>query len=218
MRKYLPLAGCVAGYACAIWVLMDGIWLVGWAFDWSPAVTLSRALFQTVPETWGLRLGILAISLPALVFGVLAVVVPFLQLPSEGQVNLDNERGKIRISAKTISNYLQRKSAEVEGVESLRVRVETAEDGGTSLHVEASLFADEPLPVVTQRIQTFIESEIHSTIGLGRVEGVHIHIRRIAGLRFPRLEGPQEPARSREESGKDEAVEVPTSSPSSNHD
>ena len=159
------------------------------------------ALAPLAPEGWTIRLLCLGLALPAFALGGLALFHPLHEIPASSEVRLDNELGEVRVSSRTISDFLQRRTAQIEGVESLKIRVQTPEGGKVSLRVEASVMGDLPLPTLTRRIQTFIEEELKTTIGLEGIEGVHILFRKIGGAEPPALPAPSTaPAPNRQSS------------------
>ena len=202
------LFGRIALYGCVLWVLLDGVFLLASGFGWNLGLLAMGDLLSVDPEGWKLRLLLFAIAVPAIALALFALLHPFFESPTEGEVSLDNEKGKVRISTRTISDYLQKKSGSIPGVETLKIRIQNEEGGKVSLHAEASVFADDPLPVVTKRIQTFIEEELKNTIGMQNIEGVHLHFRKIGGFQVAALPHTEKPADKKERAADAETVDV----------
>jgi hypothetical protein len=191
-----------------LWVLLDGFFLIASGLGWNLGLVAMGDLLSMNPEGWRLRLVLFAVAFPAVALALFAFFHPFFESSEEGEVSLDNEKGKVRISTRTISDYLQKKSGGVVGVETLGIRIQNEEGGKVSLHAEASVFADDPLPVVTKRIQTFIEEELKNTIGMQNIEGVHLHFKRIGGFQVAALPQPVKPAKGDEAADDAETVDV----------
>ena len=194
----------ISVYGCIIWVGFEGLFLVLGTFGWEPVLQSLRPFSPFSEVGWGLRVicGVIALFLFALFF--LALLDPWLSSNDE-PIHLENDRGNVWLSSRTISEYIQRKSSKIEEVESLKVRV-TPSGERVSLQVDVSLQGETPLPEVTERIQRFIEQELRETIGVEKVEGIHIHFTKIGALpeKLPAIEA-QDPATSIPD--KSEAIE-----------
>lgn len=202
------LWGRIALYGCVLWVLLDGLFLIAAGLGWNIGLVAMGDLLSMDPEGWRLRLVVFAIAIPAMALAIFAFLHPFIETTVDGEVSLDNEKGKVRISTRTISDYLQKKSGELTGVESLRIHIQNEEGGKVSLHAEASVFADDPLPIITKRIQAFVEEELKNTIGMQNIEGVHLHFKKIGGFQVAALPHPESPADKKEEADDAETVDV----------
>jgi hypothetical protein len=149
------------------------------------------------------------IAIPILAMGVLAFLKPLLREKDTSEIRLDNEKGQVRLSSATISDYLQRKAAGLKGVESIRVLIEgDLEAGKVAFSIEASVNANEPLPILTGRIQSFIEEELRETIGLEKVEGINVRFRKISGFGETALPAPDKSKTSTEDAVDAETIEV----------
>ena len=191
MKVSLPLVGSFALYGCAVCACALGFLLLLTGAGWEPGAQVLAVLFSSDPLGWMVRVWAYLLAVPVLAMVVLAFLKPLFRETDVSEIRLDNEKGQVRLSASTISDYLQRKGSALKGVESIRVLVEgDLEAGKVAISVEASVNASEPLPVLTERLQSFIEEELRETIGLEKVEGIHIRFRKISGFGETALPAP----------------------------
>jgi len=194
----------LALYGCILWVALEGACLIAAGLGWERGLQSMLPFSPFSEPGMGLRIFCWVVGIFLILLSLLSIANPWLSVQDES-VNLQNEKGKVWLSSRTISEYIQRKSGEIEEVESLKVHVKPSGER-VSLQVDVSLRGDTPLPRVTERIQRFIEQELKETIGVEKVEGIHIHFKKIGGA----PEGLPAPARKEEPKpidGKDEAIE-----------
>jgi len=179
-------AGEAASALCGLAVLAAGVACAAAVRGWVPAQDALYNLFGLDREGWGLVAVGTALTVVCFALSLVALLRPVLGGLDRDLVSLENERGDVRISTATIADYLQRRASEVEGIESVRLQVASKEQG-LSLDLYAVVIAGDPLPVVTRRLQNFVERELRETLGIREFEGVHIHFSRISGPVRPAL-------------------------------
>lgn len=98
--------------------------------------------------------------------------------PCGEEVVQRTDRGEVRISADTIVDYLEREAVRVPGVDTVKIRMETAAHGWT-LRIEAILTNEFPLPALEERLQSVLETELKETLGVRDIEGIHLTVKRV---------------------------------------
>lgn len=209
MKVSLPLLGSIALYGCVACACVLGFLLLLTGAGWEPGLQVLGVLLTLDPLGWMVRVWAYVLAIPVFAMGILAFLKPFLREKDISEIRLDNEKGQVRLSSSTISDYLQKKAAALKGVESIRVLIEgDLEAGKVAFSIEASVNANEPLPILTGRIQSFIEEELRETIGLEKVEGINVRFRKISGFGDTALPAPAPPKTSTEDAIEAETIEV----------
>lgn len=212
MKISLPLVGGLALYGCAACACVSGFLLLLTGAGWAPGGQALGLFFSLDPSGWGVRAWAYLLAVPVLAMGVLALLNPFLREKDSSEIRLDNEKGQVRLSSSTISEYLQRKGAALKGIESIRMSIEGDLEGGkVAISVEASVDAREPLPLLTGRIQSFVEKELRETIGLEKIEGINVRFRKISGFGETALPAPERNKTNMEGALDAETIEVDSS-------
>lgn len=197
-----------AVYLCLAWVALEGLFFLAAGFGWETGLDSMLPVSPFAEKGWGLRLLCLGLGVLLVKISVLGFLHPWLT-SAVHEIHLENQKGNVWLSSRTISDYIQRKSEQIEEVESLKVKVNPLGEN-VSIQVDVSLRGETPLPEVTARIQSFIEKELKETIGIEKVEGIHIHFKRIGGLQ-PALPAPESPEQPRKPiDGKSDALEPET--------
>ncbi len=204
MKFSLKNLAQVGLYGCIVWVGVEGAMFIAGGLGWERGLQSVLPFSPFSEPGMGLRLLCWVLGISLILLSSLALADPWVS-GEEENINLQNERGKVWLSTRTISDYIQRKSGEIKEVESLKVHVKPSGDQ-LSLQVDVSLHGDSPLPEVTDRIQRFIEQELKETIGIEKVEGIHIHFKKIGGF-AEGLPAPEPKDRPKAIDGKDEAIE-----------
>ncbi|MCA9410992.1 MAG: alkaline shock response membrane anchor protein AmaP [Candidatus Omnitrophica bacterium] len=196
-----------AVYVCILWVGLEGVCFIASGLGWQRGLESLLPFSPFMEIGWGLRIVSWIMGILLIALSVLALIQPWIATHDDS-INLQNEKGKVWLSSRTISEYIQKKSSEIEEVDNLRVKVKPSGEK-VSLNVEVSVRGDSPLPAVTDRIQKFIEKELKETIGVEKVDGIHIYFKKIGGAPEA-LPSPALKESPKAIGGKEDAVETET--------
>lgn len=119
----------------------------------------------------------------AVVFAFLFVLSIYLPLftwtEKKGTIiPLRNPLGEIEISQKAISDFIQRIGAEVEGVQDLKAKVKSTEEG-VDIDLSLSVQAQGEIPRLIDELQTVVKKYLNSTVGIENVREIKVKVGKI---------------------------------------
>lgn len=119
----------------------------------------------------------------AVVFAFLLVLSIYLPVVTwtEGKgtvIPLRNPLGEIEISQRAICEFIQRVGGEVQGVEDLKAKVKSTEEG-VDVDLNLSAHAQGEIPRLIDELQNVIKSYLNNTVGIENVREIRVKIGKI---------------------------------------
>lgn len=119
----------------------------------------------------------------AVVFAFLFLLSIYLPIATwvgkeEAAVPLRNPLGEVEISQKAICEFIQRVGREVQGVEDLKAKVRSTEQG-LDVDLNLSVHAQGEIPRLIDELQTVVKNYLNNTVGVEDVREVRVKVGKI---------------------------------------
>ncbi len=116
-------------------------------------------------------------------FGFLFVLSITLSLSARGRVKdaiipLKNPLGEVEISQKAICEFIQRVGKEVEGVEDIKARIKS-NDEGMDVYLVLSAQAQGEIPRLIDELQTVVKNYLNNTVGIENIREIKVKVAKI---------------------------------------
>lgn len=131
----------------------------------------------------GVELNIYIRAATIIVFAFLFILSIYLPLSTWTEkkgtvVPLQNPLGRIEISQKAISDFIQRVGGEVEGVRDLKAKVKSTEEG-IDVGLSLSAQAQGEIPRLIDELQSVVKRYLNTTVGVENVREIKVKIGKI---------------------------------------
>ncbi|HHF97953.1 MAG TPA: alkaline shock response membrane anchor protein AmaP [Candidatus Aerophobetes bacterium] len=93
-------------------------------------------------------------------------------------IPLRNPLGEIEISQRAISDFIQRVGREVEGVQDLKAKVRSTEEG-VDVELSLSVQAQGEIPRLIDELQNVIKKYLNTTVGIENVREIKVKVGKI---------------------------------------
>jgi len=93
-------------------------------------------------------------------------------------IPLKNPLGEVEISQKAISEFIQRVGKEIEGVEDLKAKVRSTEEG-IDVELSISVQAQGEIPRLIDELQSVVKKYLNTTVGIENVREVKVKVGKI---------------------------------------
>ncbi len=114
-------------------------------------------------------------------FIVLSVYLPLVTWTTgrkETTIPLKNPLGEIEISQRAICEFIQRVGREVQGVEDLKAKVKSTEQG-LDVFLNLSVHAQGEIPRLIDELQTVVKNYLNNTVGIEDVREIKVKVGKI---------------------------------------
>ncbi|MEA3485792.1 MAG: alkaline shock response membrane anchor protein AmaP, partial [Candidatus Aerophobetes bacterium] len=116
----------------------------------------------------------------AFLFGI-SIYLPFLRKrESKGGaiIPLKNPLGEVEISQRAICEFIQRVGKEVEGVEDIKARIKSS-DEGVNVFLTLSARAQGEVPRLIDELQTVVKNYLNQTLGIENVREIKVRVTKL---------------------------------------
>jgi len=93
-------------------------------------------------------------------------------------ISLRNPLGEVEISQRAICEFIQRVGKEVQGVEDLRAKVKSTEEG-IDVGLTLSAHAQGEIPRLIDELQTVVKNYLKNTVGIENVREIKVKVGKI---------------------------------------
>lgn len=93
-------------------------------------------------------------------------------------VPLKNPLGEVEISQKAICEFIQRVGKEVEGVEDIKARIKS-NDEGMDVYLVLSAQAQGEIPRLINELQTVVKNYLNNTVGIENIREIKVKVAKI---------------------------------------
>lgn len=93
-------------------------------------------------------------------------------------ISLRNPLGEVEVSQRAICEFIQRVGKEVQGVEDLKARVRSTEEG-VDIDLNLSAHAQGEIPRLIDELQTVVKNYLKNTVGIENVREIKVKIGKI---------------------------------------
>jgi len=173
MRFYQKVLWGVGVCALAFLSLMGLLFIIG-VFPRLLIFGMLTALEQT------LRIKMISIAVFAFLLG-LSIYLPFLrarETKGGAIIPLKNPLGEVEISQRAICEFIQRVGKEVEGIEDIKARIKTGEEG-IDVFLTLSARAQEEVPRLIDELQTVVKNYLNHTLGIENVREIKVRVTKL---------------------------------------
>lgn len=118
-----------------------------------------------------------------IVFALLFILSIYLPLATWTEkkgtiIALRNPLGEVEISQAAISDFIERISSEVEGVEDLKAKVKATEEA-TNIELTLSVQGQGEIPRLIDELQNIIKKYLNATVGIENVGEIKVKVKKI---------------------------------------
>lgn len=93
-------------------------------------------------------------------------------------IPLKNPLGEVEISQKAICEFIQRVGKEVEGVEDIKARIKS-NDEGMDVYLVLSAQAQGEIPRLIDELQTVVKNYLNNTVGIENIREIKVKVAKI---------------------------------------
>lgn len=93
-------------------------------------------------------------------------------------IPLKNPLGEVEISQKAICEFIQRVGKEVEGVEDIKVRIKS-NDEGMDVYLVLSAQSQGEIPRLIDELQTVVKNYLNNTVGIENIREIKVKVAKI---------------------------------------
>ncbi|TET12923.1 alkaline shock response membrane anchor protein AmaP [Candidatus Aerophobetes bacterium] len=93
-------------------------------------------------------------------------------------IPLKNPLGEVEISQKAICEFIQRVGKEVEGVEDIKARIKS-NDEGMDVYLALSAQAQGEIPRLIDELQTVVKNYLNNTVGIENIREIKVKVAKI---------------------------------------
>jgi len=93
-------------------------------------------------------------------------------------IPLKNPLGEVEISRKAICEFIQRVGKEVEGVENIKARIRS-NDEGMDVYLILSAQAQGEIPRLIDELQTVVKNYLNNTVGIENIREIKVKVAKI---------------------------------------
>ncbi len=111
---------------------------------------------------------------------VLSIVLSLLarERARDAIIPLKNPLGEVEISQKAICEFIQRVGKEVEGVEDIKARIKS-NDEGMDVYLVLSAQAQGEIPRLIDELQTVVKNYLNNTVGIENIREIKVKVAKI---------------------------------------
>ena len=111
---------------------------------------------------------------------ILSIYLPFATWTESKStaIPLKNPLGEVEISQKAISDFIQRVGKEIQGVEDLKAKVKSTEEG-VDIDLSLSVHAQGEIPRMIDELQNVVKKYLNTTIGIETVRDIKVKVGKI---------------------------------------
>lgn len=111
--------------------------------------------------------------------GLLTAIVKVIELRRARYVAFDNPDGEVAIPLRTIEEFVRRVGGEVDGVVSLKPRIEPHRRSGVEVTLEVVLEEGVNVPQLTETVQHRIKTQLQKLLGIENIAAIQVNVLRI---------------------------------------
>jgi len=93
-------------------------------------------------------------------------------------IPLKNPLGEVEISQKAICEFIQRVGKEVEGVEDIKARIKS-NDEGMDVYLVLSAQSQGEIPRLIEELQTVVKNYLNNTVGIENIREIKVKVAKI---------------------------------------
>mgnify|MGYP000651505968 CR=1 FL=1 len=124
-----------------------------------------------------IRIGVAIVFLFLLILSVYLPLMTWTERKTTS-ISLRNPLGEVEVSQRAICDFIQRVGKEVEGVEDLKAKVKSEEEG-IDVDLTLSAHAQGEIPRLIDELQTVVKNYLKNTVGIENVREIRVKVGKI---------------------------------------